>query len=89
MYTITIELPKSQVAMLAKKGATLVDQGGKYYSMNATTCKNSNDGSSKNNFNGEINPPYILNTLSSCNNEDVYSARPSTIFGLTHVIVGS
>ena len=27
VYTITIDIPKSQVAMLSKKGAALVDQG--------------------------------------------------------------
>ena len=30
---IIVEIPKSQVAIMAKKGATIVDQGGNYYSM--------------------------------------------------------
>ena len=37
MDTITVEIPKSQVAMLEKKGATIVDQGGNYYSVNVMT----------------------------------------------------
>ena len=57
MYIINIEIPKSQVAMLAKNGATFVVQGGNSYSMNAMTFsnfkshENSNDVASKNNFN--------------------------------------
>ena len=35
--TITIEVPKSQVSMLAKKGGTLIDQGVNSYSMNSLT----------------------------------------------------
>ena len=35
IYTVTIEIPKSQISMLAKKGDTLVDQGGNLYLMNA------------------------------------------------------
>ena len=67
--------------MLAKKGDTLVDQGGNYYSMNAiTSCDNGNYGASKNNFNVDIIPPDLLNTLSSWNNEYFQSTFPSNIF---------
>ena len=38
--TVTINIPKSQVAMLAKKGATIVNQGGNSYSMNALRLSN-------------------------------------------------
>ena len=38
--TITIEIPKSQVAMLTKNRATLIDQGGDSYSMNILTLSN-------------------------------------------------
>ena len=56
--------------MLAKRGATSVNQGGNYYYMNAMTyCDNGNYGASKNNFNFDIIPPYLLYTLSSFNNE--------------------
>ena len=78
MDTITIEIHNSQVAVLSKKMATLVDQGGNSYSMNSMklsnrkSWENSNDGSSNNNFKGDINPPYLLDTLSSWNNEDVH-----------------
>ena len=34
MDTTTVEIPKSQVAMMDKKGATIVDQGGNSYPMN-------------------------------------------------------
>ena len=55
--------------MLAKKGDTLVDQVGNYYSINAiTSCDNGNYGASKNNFNFDIIPPYLLYTLSYFNN---------------------
>ena len=40
MDTIMIEIPKSQLAMLLKKGSTLIDQGGNLYSMNALTLSN-------------------------------------------------
>ena len=40
MDTITIEIPKSQVAILAKNGATFVVQGGNSYSMNAMKFSN-------------------------------------------------
>ena len=67
--TIAIEIPKYQVAMLAKKGDTLVDQRGNSYFMSAMkfsnrkSCENSNDGASKNKFNGDINSTYLLSTL--------------------------
>ena len=38
--TITIEIPKSQVSMLTKNRATLIDQGGDSYSMNILTLSN-------------------------------------------------
>ena len=40
MNTITIDISKSQVAMLARKGATLVDQVGNSYAVNAMTFSN-------------------------------------------------
>ena len=33
-YNVILDISKSEVAMLAKKGASLVDQGGNYDSMN-------------------------------------------------------
>ena len=78
MYTIAIDIPKYKLDILAKKGATLVDQGVKSYPMNAMTLlnhkshENSNYGSLKKNLNVEINPPYLLVTLSSCNNEYIH-----------------
>ena len=38
--TITIEIPKSQVATMSKKGANIIDQRGNSYSMNALTLSN-------------------------------------------------
>ena len=67
--TFTIGIPKSQVAMMAKRGYTLIDQGGNSYSMNALTLSNfmfnedGVNGSSRNKVNGEINPPYLINTI--------------------------
>ena len=61
--TITIEITKSQVAMLSKKGATIIDQGGNSYSMNALTLSNRMfheygvNGYYKNKINEDINPP--------------------------------
>ena len=49
-------------------------------SQTAILVKNSNYGDSNNNLNGEINSPYLLDTLSSFNNEDVHSTRTSDIF---------
>ena len=40
MDTITVEVTKSQVDILAKKGATIVNQGGDYYSIVAMTLSN-------------------------------------------------
>ena len=86
MGIITIDIPKSQVTMLAKNGATNVDKGGKSYSMNAMAfskhkyCENINDGVSNNKFNGEIKPPYLLDNLPSRKNEYFHSNLPSPIF---------
>ena len=63
MYIINIEIPKSQVAILAKNGATFVVQGGNSYSINSMMlsnrkyCENINYGASNNNFNWQINRP--------------------------------
>ena len=73
MAIITIDIPKYQVDMLAKNGATLVYQRDNSYSPNAMMFSNRkyrgniNDGSSKNKLNWQINPTYLLNNLSSCN----------------------
>ena len=75
--------------MLAKRGATSFDQGGNYYYMNAmTSCDNGNYGASKNNFNFDIIPPYLLYTLSSFNNEYFQSTCPSTIFSASPMSLG-
>ena len=61
--TITIKITKSQVAMLSNKGATIIDQGGNSYSINALTLSNRMfheygvNGYYKNKTNGDINPP--------------------------------
>ena len=83
---ITIEILKYQVTMLAKNGATLIDQVVNSYSMNTLTLSNCMfnedvvSGSLNNKVNGEINPPYLFNTITSCNNEEVhlgiFSASP-------------
>ena len=92
MDTITVDIPKSQVVILAKKGANLVDQGGNSYSTNAMpvlnrkSLKNSNDGASKKNFNGYINPPYLLDTLSYHMSTQLALIA---FFGLTHTIGGA
>ena len=65
---ITVEIPKSQVAILAQKGANIVYQGGNSYSMIvmmlSTLVPNQCCASKvyRNNLNGESNPPYILNS---------------------------
>ena len=61
--TVTIVIPKSQVAMMAKKGSTLVDQCGTSYLINA--CMLSDRASldhviSKPIANGETNTPHLL-----------------------------
>ena len=62
--TITIDIPKSQVAMLSKKGDTIIYQGSNSYSMNALTLskrmfhEDGVNGDYKNKVNGKINPPY-------------------------------
>ena len=63
IYSIIIEITKSQVALLAKKGATIVDQGGNYYSMGVITLSTlatnqfHASGFYRNNLNEEANPP--------------------------------
>ena len=37
MDTITVGIPRYQVAMLSKKGATIVNQGGNFHSMSVVT----------------------------------------------------
>ena len=76
--TVTIKIPKSQVAMLAKKGATIFDQGGDSYSMNASRISNimfnedGVNGASNNKVNEEIKPPYLLYSVTLCANEEVH-----------------
>ena len=78
MDTIMIEIPKSQVAMLLKKGSTLIDQGGDSYSMNASRISNimfnedGVNGASNNKVNEEIKPPYLLYSVTLCANEEVH-----------------
>ena len=61
--TITIEITKYQVAMLSKKGANIIYQGGNSYSMNALELSNrlcheySVNCDVKNKVNGEIRTP--------------------------------
>ena len=67
MDTINIENPKSQVDVLEKKGATIVDQGVNYYSTNAMTFSTlapnqSHDiGVYKHNLNEDTNHTYLIN----------------------------
>ena len=61
--TLTLVIPKSQMAMLAKKGATLVDQGRNVYLSNAlmlSDCKSLYHVIYKPISNGETNTPYLL-----------------------------
>ena len=61
--TLTLVIPKSQMAMLANKGATLVDQGGYVYLSNAlmlSDCKSLYHVIYKPIANGETNTPYLL-----------------------------
>ena len=61
-----VEIPKSQVSMLAKKGTTIVDRGVNSYFMSAVTlapcapdkCCSSEDYDI--NPGGKVNPPYLL-----------------------------
>ena len=62
-YTVNPEIPNCQVSMLFKKGATLVDQGGNSYSMNAlilSGCTSLGNGNPKPIVNGETNKPYLI-----------------------------
>ena len=71
-----VEIPNSQVVMLAKKDATIVDQGGNYYSMSVVTLATHlpyhyrASGYYGSNPGGEVNPPYLLNEPTSGNNDD-------------------
>ena len=61
--TNTTKIPKSQVAMLSKKGTIIIDKGGNSYSMNALTLSNRMfheddvNGYYRDKLNGDINPP--------------------------------
>ena len=60
--TVTLMIPKSQVSMLAKKGATLVDQVVNSYLINALVIsdhKYLDCGIYKPTSNGETNTPYL------------------------------
>ena len=62
-YTINIVITKSQVTMLAKKEATLIDKGIKSYSMNALMLsgrRSLDHGISKPGPNRETKKPYLL-----------------------------
>ena len=85
MDTITVESTKYQLAMLAKKGASIVDQGGNSYLMNAMTFSTiapCDSGLYKNKLNGEFKPLYLLNDLTSGKNETEPNREncPSSIF---------
>ena len=94
---ITIEIPKSQVATIDKRGATIIDQEGNFCSMSmmtlSTSAKNQcrNSGVYRNKLNEEYNPPYLLKNPTSGNNEAKTNpeTRPYSIFCLNHVIGGS
>ena len=97
MDKITVEIHKSQVTMLAKKGATIVNQGDNSYSVNFIMFSNlasnqgRNSGVYKNNVNGEVNPPYLLNAPIFGNNEADHNPEtcPSSVFQPTHVTRGA
>ena len=61
--TNTTKIPKSQVAMLSKKGDTIIEKGGNSYSMNALTLSNRMfheyevNGYYNDKVNGKIKPP--------------------------------
>ena len=62
-YTVTLVLTNSQVAMLDKRGATLVDQVRNSYPMNAlmlSGCTSLDRVISKTTSNGETNTTYLL-----------------------------
>ena len=62
-YTVELVIPKSQVTMLAKRGAILVDKCGKSYSINAlilSDCKSRDHGISNPTANEGTNTPYII-----------------------------
>ena len=85
MDSITFEIPKSQLAMLAKNSATIVDQGDSSYLMNVVTLSTlalGDSGVYKNNLNWEVNPSYLLNTPTPGDNEadPNPSTFPSSIF---------
>ena len=61
--TVTLVIPNPRVAMLAKKGATLFDQGGNSYLINALMllgCTSFDHGIYKPKYNGGTNSPYLL-----------------------------
>ena len=60
---VSFVIPKSQVAMLAKKGDTLIDQGRKSYLINALMLSDHNSldhGIFKLTANGGTKSPYLL-----------------------------
>ena len=62
-YTVNLLIPKFQVAMMAKKGDTIIDQGGNSYSMNVLMLSGFiylDHIISKPTSNGETNSPYLL-----------------------------
>ena len=64
-YTVTLVLPKPQVNMLSKRGATLVDQGKNSYLNNALMLSGHTSFDrviSKPTANGDTNLPYLLQT---------------------------
>ena len=61
--TVNLEIPKSQVYMMSKKGYNLVGQGGNSYSMNALMLSGHPSlglGISNPTVNGDTNAPYLL-----------------------------
>ena len=85
---IIVEIPKSQVAIMAKKGTNKFNKGGNHNSVNVmmlfpcapNQCRDSED--YRSNPRGEVNPPYLLNSPNYGNNygEPNPEARPSSIF---------
>ena len=61
--TVELVITKPQVAIMAKKGDNIIDQGGNSYSMNALMllgCTFLDHVISKNKANGNPNVPYLL-----------------------------
>ena len=77
-YTVTLDIPKSQLDIINKRGGTLVDQGVNSYSINTLMlpcCMSIGHGISNTTDNRETNAPYLLQSsiAPSYSKEDIPS----------------